>query len=92
MDGKRYKEITDQYADLRVAVIGDYCLDRYLEIDPSKAGMSAAELVVKLQELDTPIWTRNGQNHEENTIKLVPWALNDGEDKIVGEKIANILK
>ena len=54
--------------------------------------MSAAELVEKLQELDTPIWTRNGQNHEENTIKLVPWALNDGEDKIVGENIASILK
>ncbi len=44
------------------------------------------------EELDTPIWTRNGQNHEENTIKLVPWALNDGEDKIVGENIASILK
>ena len=40
MDGKRYKEITDQYANLRVAVIGDYCLDRYLEIDPSKSESS----------------------------------------------------
>jgi L-seryl-tRNA(Ser) seleniumtransferase len=73
-------------------IIGNQPFGVKLEIDPSKAGMSAAELVVKLQELDTPIWTRNGQNHEENTIKLVPWALNDGEDKIVGEKIANILK
>ena len=73
-------------------IIGNQPFGVKLELDPNKAKMSAAELVVKLQELDTPIWTRNGQNHEENTIKLVPWALNDGEDKIVGENIANILK
>tara|TARA_B100001559_G_C16469222_1_gene608113 strand:- start:512 stop:1690 length:1179 start_codon:yes stop_codon:yes gene_type:complete len=73
-------------------IIGNQPFGVKLELDPNKAKMSAAELVEKLQELDTPIWTRNGQNHEENTIKLVPWALNDGEDKIVGENIASILK
>ena len=46
----------------------------------------------KLKSLDTPIWTRNGQNHEENMIKLVPWALNPGQDKIVGETIAELLQ
>jgi rfaE bifunctional protein kinase chain/domain len=35
MTEERFREITDRYEGLRIAVIGDYCLDRYLEIDPS---------------------------------------------------------
>lgn len=35
MTPARFDEITGRYASLRVAVLGDYCLDRYLEIDPS---------------------------------------------------------
>ena len=35
MSPARFEEITSRYAALRVAVLGDYCLDRYLEIDPS---------------------------------------------------------
>jgi rfaE bifunctional protein kinase chain/domain len=31
----RFNEITSRYASLRIAVVGDYCLDRYLEIDPA---------------------------------------------------------
>jgi ADP-heptose synthase, bifunctional sugar kinase/adenylyltransferase len=31
----RFKAITGQYARLRVAVVGDFTLDRYLEIDPA---------------------------------------------------------
>ncbi|MGC8829465.1 MAG: bifunctional heptose 7-phosphate kinase/heptose 1-phosphate adenyltransferase [Verrucomicrobiia bacterium] len=30
----RFKELTGRYKDLRIAVVGDFCLDRYLEIDP----------------------------------------------------------
>ena len=40
MTKQRFKEITGQYRDLRIAVIGDYSLDRYLEIDPSKTETS----------------------------------------------------
>lgn len=40
MDRQRFKEITSQYPGLRIAVIGDYSLDRYLEIDPSKTETS----------------------------------------------------
>ena len=40
MDKQRFREITSQYPSLRIAVIGDYSLDRYLEIDPSKAETS----------------------------------------------------
>ena len=34
LNASRFTEITGRYPTLRVAVIGDFCLDRYLEIDP----------------------------------------------------------
>lgn len=40
MNSARFDEITARYERLRVAVVGDLCLDRYLEIDPSKAEIS----------------------------------------------------
>lgn len=36
MDKERFKKITSGFAGLRVVVAGDFCLDRYLEIDPAK--------------------------------------------------------
>ena len=40
MNAARFQNITAQYPRLRVAVIGDFCLDRYLEIDPARAEVS----------------------------------------------------
>ena len=40
MNSNRFREITGQYPRLRVAVVGDFCLDRYLEIDPGKQEIS----------------------------------------------------
>lgn len=40
MTPARFHEIASRYPRLRVAVIGDVCLDRYLEIDPAKAEKS----------------------------------------------------
>ena len=37
---QRFQAITEKYGRLRVAVIGDFCLDRYLEIDPAKREVS----------------------------------------------------
>lgn len=37
---ERFKQITESYARLRIAVLGDFCLDRYLEIDPERAETS----------------------------------------------------
>jgi rfaE bifunctional protein kinase chain/domain len=37
---KRFDDITGRYSRLRVAVIGDFCLDRYLEIDPARKEIS----------------------------------------------------
>lgn len=40
MKAARFDEITSRYAGLRIAVVGDFCLDRYLEIDPARAETS----------------------------------------------------
>ena len=40
MTPSRFAEITSRYPQLRVAVVGDFCLDRYLEIDPARAETS----------------------------------------------------
>ena len=40
MDSKRFNAVVERYASLRIAVLGDFCLDRYLEIDPAKAEIS----------------------------------------------------
>ena len=40
MTSERFQEITGRYAALRIAVVGDYSCDRYLEIDPAKTETS----------------------------------------------------
>lgn len=40
MTPARFAEITGRYASLRLALVGDFCLDRYLEIDPARAETS----------------------------------------------------
>ena len=40
MNTDRFDAITQKYRSLRIAVVGDFCLDRYLEIDPSKQEIS----------------------------------------------------
>src|SRR5580693_8245693 len=36
----RFRAVTRGYRQLRIAVVGDFCLDRYLEIDPSRVERS----------------------------------------------------
>ena len=40
MDLARFEKITNRYTHLRIAIVGDFCLDRYLEIDPAKREIS----------------------------------------------------
>ena len=40
MTPTRFDAITRQYSRLRIGIIGDFCLDRYLEIDPAKTETS----------------------------------------------------
>ena len=40
MQPARFQEITGRYSGLRLAIVGDFCLDRYLEIDGSREEIS----------------------------------------------------
>lgn len=40
MNRDRFRSLTARYPGLRVALVGDFCLDRYLEIDPARAETS----------------------------------------------------
>lgn len=40
MNAARFQTITERYRQLRIAVVGDFCLDRYLEIDPARTETS----------------------------------------------------
>ena len=40
VNADRFAEITGRFSKLRVALVGDFCLDRYLEIDPARAERS----------------------------------------------------
>jgi rfaE bifunctional protein kinase chain/domain len=40
MNAARFQDIASRYATLRIAVVGDFCLDRYLEIDPARQEIS----------------------------------------------------
>ncbi len=40
MDSSRFASIIGNYPRLSIAVLGDFCLDRYLEIDPSRREIS----------------------------------------------------
>ena len=40
MNANRFSAITGQYPRLKIAVVGDFCLDRYLEIDPARTELS----------------------------------------------------
>jgi rfaE bifunctional protein kinase chain/domain len=40
MTPDRFRRIMDRYSGLTIAVVGDFCLDRYLEIDPARAEIS----------------------------------------------------
>ncbi len=40
MKADRFQHLAEIYPALRIAVVGDFCLDRYLEIDPARAEIS----------------------------------------------------
>lgn len=51
MNAERFEQITQAYGRLKVVVAGDFCLDRYLEIDPAleeislETGLAAHQVV-----------------------------------------------
>jgi rfaE bifunctional protein kinase chain/domain len=40
MNAARFQEITARYRSLRIAIVGDFCLDRYFDIDPGRQEIS----------------------------------------------------
>lgn len=40
MERSRFTELTSRYPTLRLAIVGDFCLDRYLDIDPARGETS----------------------------------------------------
>lgn len=40
LSATRYREIASTFSQLRIALVGDFCLDRYLEIDPDRTETS----------------------------------------------------
>lgn len=40
MTADRFREITSRYSTLKLAIVGDFCLDRYFDIDPARQEIS----------------------------------------------------
>ena len=60
-----------------------------IEIDADVAGITIEEVVDRLKEHDPPIWTR--PNPYGSGMVLHVFGLSEGEDKIVGEALADVL-
>ena len=67
-------------------IIGHQPYGVTLEVDATVTGMSAQEVVDRLKAGDPPVWTRVREG--DTGIVLHAFGLNEGEDKVVGERIA----
>lgn len=83
------KSIPGVTAQLIDNVIGHQPYGVTLEIDASVTGISCHNVVDRLKQGDPPIWTRVREG--DSGIVLHPFGLNEGEDRIVGERIAALL-
>jgi L-seryl-tRNA(Ser) seleniumtransferase len=70
-------------------IIGHQPFGIVLRVDPKRSKLSAQRLVDTLKAGDPPIWTRVGPS--QDTITIHGFGLQDGEDKIVGERIYQAL-
>ena len=59
-----------------------------LDFDSNVHGLTSQDVVRKLKEGDPPIWTRVREG--EDFIVIHMFGLNDGEERIVGERIADL--
>ena len=67
-------------------IIGHQPFGVHLEVDPDVAGFTAQELVDRLKAGDPPIWTRVREGEEHIDIHV--FGLYEGEEQLVGERIA----
>ena len=73
-------------AELMDNIIGHQPFGVHLEVDADVAGFSAQELVDRLKAGDPPIWTRVREGEEH--IDLHVFGLFEGEEEVVGQRIA----
>ena len=71
-------------------IIGHQPYGVTLEVDSSVTGISAHDVVDLLKAGDPPIWTRVREG--DTGIVLHAFGLNEGEDKIVGQRIAALFR
>ncbi len=77
-------------AELINNVIANQPFGVQIDIDADVAGMTEEDVITKLKENDPPIWTRIKMGGTGITIHV--FGLSEGEDKIVGEAMADVLK
>ena len=67
-------------------IIGHQPYGVILEVDPSVTGFSCQDVVDQLKQGDPPVWTRLREG--DTWIILHAFGLNEGEDQVVGKRIA----
>lgn len=77
-------------AELINNVIANQPFGVQIDIDAEVAGMTEEDVITKLKENDPPIWTRIKLGGTGITIHV--FGLSEGEDEIVGEAMADVLK
>ncbi|PKB67367.1 MAG: hypothetical protein BZY81_04810 [SAR202 cluster bacterium Io17-Chloro-G4] len=77
-------------AELIDNIIGHQPYGVTLEFDSAVAGLAAEDVVNGLKAGDPPIWTRIREG--DTGIILHAFGLNEGEDEVVGERIAELFK
>ena len=67
-------------------IIGHQPYGVTMEVDAAVTGMSAQDVVDRLKQGDPPVWTRVREG--DTGIILHAFGLNEGEDRVVGGRIA----
>ena len=69
-------------------VLGMHPFGVRLDVDPAVTGMTLHDVVAGLKSGDPPVWTRVRDG--EDFIALHMFGVHDGEEKIIGERIAEL--
>ena len=79
------------HAEMLDNVIGHQPLGVRLRVDSSITGLTVEDVVEKLKDGDPSIWTRVDP-YEDGAITIHVFGLSDGEELIVGNRIAELFK
>lgn len=79
------------HAEMLDNVIGHQPLGVRLRVDPSITGLTVEDVVEKLKDGDPSIWTRVDP-YVDGAITIHVFGLSDGEESIVGNRIAALFK